>query len=538
MRNLKYLLYVLSCVMLFHSCLIENDMSYPRVSAEFTAFEVEGQESVTIDAQKRTIDIVLSETADITDLRITNIGFTEQTRCTPALSVGSSLDLTEPDTVSLSIYQDYEWIISATQPIERYIRCTGQIGDAVLDVVNHKAQVYISAAYDLTKVTFQDMKLEPETSVILGYVENVGTAEESVHNFEFPLELDCTLRRYFDISYQNEVTRWEVNVFLQDIEMAVTSVIPWCYSADISGEFDGASATPRLEYRSDASSEWSSFDGVTANGTILSAKLSGLTQGTTYHVRFASDSSTGEETTFTTGTPEQIDNMGFDQWYQNTDGTWFPNLNETIKIWDTANGGTALLKKNPTVPEYSFLATADTDNTAAARLESMNVAKFAAGNIYLGEFVSATFSGGVGAILKWGTPFTGRPSALKGYYAYSPETIGFADSPYESLKGTMDKCQILVILTDWSEPFTINTAKGIFVDQTQANKSIIAYGKLESDEDTGGAYKEFTLPLEYWRPDATPTYAVVVACASYKGDYFTGGLGSVMYVDEFEFVYE
>ena len=102
----------------------------------------------------------------------------------------------------------------------------------------------------------------------------------------------------------------------------------------------------------------------------------------------------------------------------------------------------------------------------------------------------------------------------------------------------MDKCQILVILTDWDDQFTVNTAQGIFVDQTQANKSIIAYGKLESDEDTGGAYKEFTLPLEYWRPDATPTYAVVVACASYKGDYFTGGLGSVMYVDEFEFVYE
>ena len=53
MRNLKYLLYVLSCVMLFHSCLIENDMSYPRVSAEFTAFEVEGQESVTIDNEYR-----------------------------------------------------------------------------------------------------------------------------------------------------------------------------------------------------------------------------------------------------------------------------------------------------------------------------------------------------------------------------------------------------------------------------------------------------------------------------------------------------
>ena len=102
----------------------------------------------------------------------------------------------------------------------------------------------------------------------------------------------------------------------------------------------------------------------------------------------------------------------------------------------------------------------------------------------------------------------------------------------------MDQCQILVILTDWTGPFTINTTEGVFVDQTKENKSIIAYGKFESAENTGEEYREFTLPLEYWRPDATPAYAVVVACASYKGDYFTGGEGSVMFVDEFEFVYE
>ena len=28
------------------------------------------------------------------------------------------------------------------------------------------------------------------------------------------------------------------------------------------------------------------------------------------------------------------------------------------------------------------------------------------------------------------------------------------------------------------------------------------------------------------------------ACASYLGDYFTGGVGSLLYVDEFEFVYD
>ena len=102
----------------------------------------------------------------------------------------------------------------------------------------------------------------------------------------------------------------------------------------------------------------------------------------------------------------------------------------------------------------------------------------------------------------------------------------------------MDQCQLLVILTDMDEQFTVNTAEGIFFDQTENNANIIAYGKIESDEDTRGEYKEFTIDLDYWRPDATPTYAIVIACASYKGDYFTGGVGSVMYVDEFEFVYD
>lgn len=35
-----------------------------------------------------------------------------------------------------------------------------------------------------------------------------------------------------------------------------------------------------------------------------------------------------------------------------------------------------------------------------------------------------------------------------------------------------------------------------------------------------------------------PTYVVISACASYLGDYFTGGVGSLLYVDEFEFVYD
>lgn len=534
MKIFKYILCIAS-LLAFHSCLIENDMSYPRVSAEFTAFEVEGQESATIDVQNRQINIELSETADITHLKVLNVAFTENTRCEPA--IGEYLDLSQPVKVTLSIYQDYEWTISASQTIDRYVRCTGQIGNAEINVDKHEAVVYVSSTQSLSAITIESMKLEPETSVILGYVENAGTAEESVKSFEFPLVLDCTLLRYFDVEYKGETVRWSLNVFPQDIEMTITSAIPWCYSADIEGEFDGGAA-PVIEYRADADADWTTFSEVSVSGTTLSAKLTGLTEGTLYHARLSRDGEAEEEVTFTTGTPLQLDNMGFDSWYQSGSGTWYPNLNSTIEIWDTANGGTAMLRKNPTTPEYDFLATAEADNTAAARLESMEVVMFAAGNLYTGKFQKASFSGGVGAILEWGVPFTGRPKALKGYYSYAPKPIDRAKAPYEYLMGTTDNCQILVILTDWSSRFTIDTAQSIFVDQTQANESIIAYGKIESGEDTGGQYKEFTLDLEYWRPDATPTYAVVVACASYKGDYFTGAVGSVMYVDEFEFVYE
>ncbi|MDE6510014.1 MAG: PCMD domain-containing protein, partial [Muribaculaceae bacterium] len=44
-------------------------------------------------------------------------------------------------------------------------------------------------------------------------------------------------------------------------------------------------------------------------------------------------------------------------------------------------------------------------------------------------------------------------------------------------------------------------------------------------------------PLDYRRADANASYLVINCSASYWGDYFTGG-PSVMYLDDFEFIYE
>ena len=171
----------------------------------------------------------------------------------------------------------------------------------------------------------------------------------------------------------------------------------------------------------------------------------------------------------------------------------------------------------------------------AAQMESKNaVIAFAAGNLYIGKFGRIN---GIGAILDWGVEFSDKPMGLKGYYKYSPMTISHAKAPYLDLIGNaLDKCQIQIFLTDWDEPFTVNTLAGQFVD-LQNDPNIIAYGKLESDE-TVADYREFYIPLEYRDKTRTPKYIVISCCASYLGDYFTGGEGSKLLVDEFELVYD
>ena len=361
------------------------------------------------------------------------------------------------------------------------------------------------------------------------------------------MQLNCLLQRSFTVLDRGEEIVWTMSVVKKKVDLSVSSVNVWCYHADVEASYDGT-GTPYIEYRQQGSEQWTRTDDISVDGLVITASIPGgdtsvetaerLSAGTGYEVRVCTEDTQSSPVAFTTGTPDQIENMGFDNWYQNGK-VWYPNPAANVKIWDTANGGTGFLGgTNPTQPEYSFLATTDPDNKAAAKLQSMKVGMFAAGNLYTGEFIKVSTSGGLGAQLNWGTPFTARPRALKGHYSYSPAEIGEAKPPYESLKGQMDKCQLLVILTDMDDPFTVDTANGIFFDQTPANKDIIAYAKYESDEDTGGQYREFSLELEYWRPDATPEYAIVIACASYLGNYFTGGVGSVMYVDEFEFIYD
>ncbi len=156
----------------------------------------------------------------------------------------------------------------------------------------------------------------------------------------------------------------------------------------------------------------------------------------------------------------------------------------------------------------------------------------AAGNIYTGKFGKIA---GLGAELDWGVPFVGRPLALRGYYKYSPEIINVADDKdYKDLIGQTDECQIQIFLAEWDVPFHVNSSKKQFVDKD--DKSIIAFSEFCTGE-TIEEYGHFTLPLGY-NDSRMPTYIVISACASRYGNYFVGGIGSLLYIDEFELVYD
>ena len=243
---------------------------------------------------------------------------------------------------------------------------------------------------------------------------------------------------------------------------------------------------------------------------------------------------------------EQLYNMSFDDWSL-SGKAWMPYAGDAsdaqMLVWATSNKGTAgLTGKNTTEPEENFVAVAGKGKKAVKLASQYILVKFAAGNLFTGEFCGLT--GFSGADLAWGVPFTGRPVSLCGYYCYQPVTIDYAQDPYKDMLGKMDSGRIQVILADWDSNtnssvdekgrFHVINSKDQFVD-IENDPAIIGYGELTFDSWMD-SYEKFEIPVSY-RDTRTPSVVVIVASGSRYGDYFTGGAGTALYLDEFCFKY-
>ena len=401
---------------------------------------------------------------------------------------------------------------------EGYFRCTGTL-KWTIDLVNTDGDRF-SQSGEVSDV-------EPRDHYKFSFDVEGGTSTGG--GLSLKVTVDGTLN---DKEHVIDI----IDLPVQSVEVTTGDVNPWAMFAYVSGQYSTETAPEGLgfQYRKSSDADWTDFAGeVSVDGKSFSAKITGLEPETEYEFRAvtAQDRRDDNVVSFTTEAADQLPNFNFDSWYKD-EKNWYANADMGDNyFWDSGNkGANTLSEVNPTSPEETFVVSGK-----AVRMESKYVIlAFAGGNIYSGSFGSVS---GLGASINFGRPYTCRPTALHGWYSYAPKAIDKVKAPYEDLKGTMDVGKIYVALTDWSSPFNVNTNTGTFFVPDE-DPAVIAYGELEIPENSNGEYKEFTIDLEYRDLERIPTHVLVVATASKYADYFTGGVGSTMYIDEFEFLFE
>lgn len=296
----------------------------------------------------------------------------------------------------------------------------------------------------------------------------------------------------------------------------------------------------------------------TAKESTYTAMLTGLKASTTYEYRLANANgeTIGNLSEFTTSeedSKETLYNGNFDQWNQ-VDKTWYPN-EAGQSFWDSSNPGTtqgaaSIVNKNPTTGVSSPV---NTEGGQAACLKSefisvnlvfTKIEKFAAASLYVGKFNSLV--GTSGAIIDFGQTFTSKPISLKGYFQYVPvaiDHVGDGQPANTVSKGNMDVCSIFIILSKGTYQVNNTDVTTLLTEEkVKNNNQFIAYGELPASEcvSTNGQWKEFNIPLKYKEQffGEKPTHLIIVCTSSKYGDYFTGGAGSTLYLDDFELDYD
>lgn len=520
-RILRFIIAGIASVLLA-SC-IHNDIPYARIQAGFTAFAVEGQDAGTaIDSASRTVTVTLPEEIDITNVKVASYALTPDANIVGGDPFTSPIDLSQPMAVTLRLYQDWQWTITARQTIERYFEVAGQMGSTTIDVAARTVTVYVRETADLSAIRIVRAKLGPAGS---SYSPSI--AEGSTFDGRSPFEI--TVEEY------GRPVVWTVTVETVEVSVITTGVDAWTCVAWVHGQAE-AGRDNGVEYRLVSDTGWTRIpaSAVSQNGGSFTGRIDHLQPQTQYVARTYSDTDTGEEVTFTTGLIVQPPNADFDQWW--LDGkVWCPWPEGGEQYWDTGNKGATTLGNSNSVP------TTDTPSGTgwAAMLETRFVGisflgKLAAGNLFAGRYVRTD---GTNGILSFGQPFTERPTRLKGMYKYTCTEISKSNNEMKDLIGRPDTCIVWVALIDSDEPFEIRTNPSNRKLFDPEGPEVIAYGAMQQGQ-TVAEWTPFQVDLKYCSTSRVPKYILITNSASKYGDYFTGGEGSVLYLDDFVLEYD
>lgn len=514
------------------SC-IKNTIPFPEVEVEILTFEGNGF-TAKIDAVTRTVTLTLDEEVDPSAVEVTAATITEGGES--SLPLVGTLDLREPIAVTLSQYQEYLWTIRAEQPIERYFTVVGQIGETLIDLDSRTATVYVAEGSDLGRVEVTSLKLGPRTVTTMS-----PSAEELTEFYSV---------RYVYLQYpalKGATERWQLYVLETDIKAQITAADAWATRAYLYGAAQEGTKVG-FRYRRTGETEWTDAPEAAQSGGTFSTVVLGLQPETTYDfVAYSNDDLSPVETR-TTERMLPLVNGGFETWSVKNDIV-YPYAADAAPYWGTGNVGASIVGE--TLTEGVTDTRPNSSGMYAARLSSkfanlLGVGKFAAGNLFVGSYVR---NDGTNGIVHFGRPFAVRPIALKGWVKYNRGIVDRVSKqpPTETMNvGDPDCGMIFIALGDWDPALYGGTADSPVEIATRRieetafdpeSDAVIAYGEMPLRESVEG-WTEFTIPLEYRSTSRIPTHLVIVCSSSRYGDYFTGSTQSVMWLDDFELIYE
>jgi len=395
-------------------------------------------------------------------------------------------------------------------------------------------------------ITFSKEILKKLTATATEHIINITVIDKSGQSTTSSLRI---ARSEEAIVLEDPIVVEPVNTESNQMNLTGSSAtISFSLADDIEG-------TPGVEYKKTDDPTWTF---VAANVPANAPKngphraqqkytitLTGLEPGTEYQYRACCGDFHGNDIlTFTTEEKFIIPYADMETWNSFTiDGQKNCTLPGTgaDEFWGNGNPGAAKAGVTLTQKSTDMFNSA----TSSAKLRSqkatvLGIGKFAAGNLFAGKYEKTD---GTDGVLQFGRPYNGtHPTGLKVWVNYRPGTVEVktVDAVKDYIKqGDMDKAQIYWALT--TAPVEVRTKTKNQKLFNADDPEVLAYGEYTLDGNFGqdGQLQELVIPIEYKASAQSnkPTHLVIVCSASKYGDYFIGGEGSTMYLDDFELLY-
>ncbi len=301
-----------------------------------------------------------------------------------------------------------------------------------------------------------------------------------------------------------------------------------------------------IQYREVGGADWTKVPASSTRASeMVSVTLTNLKPGTVYEYKaYADGFEASESKRFTTESMFSIPNASMEEWsnFSENNKVLIPGAGGERTFWDSGNHGSSKMSVTLTQGSNEMI----NSGSLSAKLRSQfvglggSIGKFAAGNLFAGSYLRTD---GTDGVLEFGRPYNGsHPKKLRVYVNYRPGKVE-KEGDYLPV-GAEDIGQIYVALT--TSKIEIQTKKAAKLFPTsegdQDYDKLVAYGQytFEGNYGADGELKVLDIPIEYFSNSKTvkPSHLVIVCSASKYGDYFNGGEGSTMYVDDFELVYE